>query len=56
MRQGELIGLLWDDIDFEKKVIKVRHTIINGSKEIQESTKTTSSRRVIELSDTVIRI
>lgn len=56
MRQGELLGLLWDDIDFEKKVIKVRHTIIAGSKDIQESTKTTSSRRVIELSDTVIRL
>jgi integrase len=56
MRQGELIGLLWDDIDFEKKVIKIRHTIIAGSKKIQESTKTASSRRVIELSDTVIRL
>ncbi|QNF28514.1 tyrosine-type recombinase/integrase [Metabacillus elymi] len=56
MRQGELIGLLWDDIDFEKQVIKVRHTIINGSKKIQESTKTTSSRRVIELSNTIIRL
>lgn len=54
MRQGELLGLLWDDIDFEKKVIKVRHTIIAGSKEVQESTKTTSSRRVIELSGNVI--
>lgn len=56
MRQGELLGLLWDDIDFEKKVIKVRHTIIAGSKEIQESTKTASSRRVIELSDTVVHL
>lgn len=54
MRQGELLGLLWDDIDFEKKVIKVRHTVIPGLEGVQESTKTASSRRVIELSDTVI--
>ena len=42
MRQGELLGLLWDDVDFEKKVIKVRHTITAGSNEVQESTKTAS--------------
>ncbi|MGN1191187.1 MAG: tyrosine-type recombinase/integrase, partial [Dorea sp.] len=28
MRIGECLGLRWDDLDFEKKIITVNHTII----------------------------
>lgn len=33
MRTGELTGLLWSDVDFEKRIIHVRHSLCYFSKE-----------------------
>jgi integrase len=41
-RKGEILALKWSDIDFEKKIIKVRHSL---SKEGIGPTKTKSSKR-----------
>jgi integrase len=30
MRQGEILGLTWDDIDFENRVLHVRHSLQRG--------------------------
>jgi integrase len=30
MRQGEILGLTWDDVDFERRVIHVRHSLQRG--------------------------
>lgn len=43
MRQGELIGLKWGDIDFRKKFIEVRRGVSRG---VETSTKTHKIRRV----------
>ncbi|MCF8144321.1 MAG: tyrosine-type recombinase/integrase [Deltaproteobacteria bacterium] len=43
MRVGELIGLKWDDIDFEKRTIKIQRTVYNG---IVGPTKNRQSRVV----------
>ena len=43
MRQGELIGLKWGDIDFHKKFIEVRRGVAHG---VESSTKSHKIRRV----------
>lgn len=48
MRTGELIGLKWEDIDFDKKEIFVKRTIGRG---IEDTPKTQSSIRQIEILD-----
>jgi integrase len=42
-RQGEQIGLQWGDIDWKKKFITIRRTVVNGK---VQSTKNRQSRRI----------
>ena len=44
MRKGELIGLLWDCIDLDKKLIRVCRTWCDKSKRIKETTKGRKNR------------
>jgi integrase len=53
MRQGEILGLKWTDIDFEKKTIHIKRGLRKDSKEFTEL-KTEKSRRVIAISDGTI--
>jgi integrase len=55
MRIGEVLGLHWTDIDFEKKMIHVQHTItlVEGSYVIGP-VKTEASDRLIPISDNLI--
>lgn len=39
MRIGEVTGLQWDDIDFEKNIIHVKHTLVHYSDYTQASRK-----------------
>lgn len=57
MRRGEIIGLQWEDIDFEKKVIHVRHNAIIKEKAttITNDLKTKAGKRDIPLSDELAR-
>ena len=34
MRTGEVFSLTWNDIDFEKRLIKVRHNVYSKIKDI----------------------
>jgi len=55
-REGELLGLLWTDVDFERSTISVRRTlagITNGAPQFNEP-KTTRSRRTVKLSGTAM--
>lgn len=56
MRQGEILGLLWSDIDFKEKSINVQRTAIyHGKKlEVKNSPKTESSVRTIRIPDAVV--
>lgn len=47
MRNGELRGLLWSDVDFEKRVIHVRHTLLDNS--TLDTPKTRTSLRDIPM-------
>lgn len=55
LRIGEICGLKWDDIDFEKSILTVRrtvqriHTGVHGTKLIVDTPKSRSSRRAIPI-------
>lgn len=55
LRRGEVIGLKWDAIDFERETITIRHTVtsvhLDGKTQIieQNSAKTKSSIRTLPL-------
>lgn len=53
MRRSEILGLEWRDIDFNKKTITVRRSVIEvkGKVTPQNSTKNNSSNRTITMSD-----
>jgi integrase len=50
MRTGEIDGLKWKYVDFERRIILVRETIVNGE---EDKTKTDSSQRDITISQPV---
>jgi integrase len=47
MRQGELLGLQWKDIDLDTRTLRVNRSVYDG---VISPPKTTSSRRTIRLS------
>ena len=55
LRRSEIVGLKWDAIDFKKKTISIRHTVVqfnlDGQNQIvrKDSTKTKSSCRTLPL-------
>lgn len=49
MRQSEILGLRFKDVDFELGVLRVRQTLSHDGKEIIQDTKTKSSARTITL-------
>lgn len=51
-RQGELLGLKWSDIDFQKKQLQIRRTFNHGR---YFEPKTKGSTRNIDLSPVVVR-
>lgn len=53
MRRGEILGLMWEDIDFDQRIVHVRHNAILGKGEtsIHDTLKTDAGRRDIPLTD-----
>lgn len=57
VRRGELFGIKWGDIDFEKKIVYIHRSITTVNHQVKEKeTKTTASTRTISLSDSVITL
>jgi integrase len=55
LRQGELLGLKWDDVDLEDSSLQVRRTLaITRSGPVFISPKTTGSRRSVKLTSKAI--
>lgn len=54
MRQGEILGLRWSDVDLERGVIQVRRNLLKN-KGVFDNLKTEKSRRVIAISEQVIK-
>lgn len=55
LRQGELFGLRWQDVDIDAGTLTVRHTLRVGTDELAEP-KTDRSRRTLRLSPAVVAI
>jgi integrase len=53
MRQGELLGLRWQDVDLEARTLAVRYTLVSGTDDLAEP-KTERSRRTLRLSATAL--
>lgn len=50
MRQGELLGLAWEDVDLERGVVRVRRTLTRDRGRLSlEKPKTKKSRRTVPL-------
>ena len=55
LRQGELLGLRWEDVDLEAGRLRVRHTLANVDGELTLlEPKTDRSRRTVMLPDAVV--
>ena len=55
MRQGEILGLRWPDVDVDRGLLAVQHSLVHPKGEfILAEPKTASSRRVIHLSATLV--
>lgn len=57
LRKGEIFGLRWRDINFNKQQLTVNTTVVtsNHGIVIQDSTKTKYSRRTVKLTESTIR-
>jgi integrase len=57
LRKGELLGLRWQDISFEEKVLQVRQTVgaLHGKIEFK-GTKRPKSKRTIDLDDPILAV
>ena len=58
LRRSELLGLEWEDVDFNKKIIKVKKRLvkITGGWKHEKKTKNDSSRRKVKLSNKLKKI
>ena len=62
LRIGEICGLKWEDIDFEKSILTVRRTVqrirtgLHGTKLIVDTPKSRASQRSIPISAFIIDI
>lgn len=59
MRRGELLGLCFEDIDFEKKTVTIQHSWVESSdsgKPVLKDCKTDGSYRKMVVSDETLRL
>ncbi|WP_429845053.1 tyrosine-type recombinase/integrase [Brevibacillus sp. FIR094] len=55
MRQGEILGLRWSDVDFEKRNLTIQQTV-NRHREIKQGAKTKKSVRSVALSPETVEV
>ncbi|WP_314591312.1 site-specific integrase [Paenibacillus terrigena] len=56
MRQGEILGLRWQDVDYRQGVIRMQQTLTHRGKAFQVGGKTAQSVRVVALSQETLRL
>ena len=57
LRRGELLGLQWDDLDFEAGTLKVRRQVaMVGGRVVVQEPKTPGSRRVLVLDAGLLKV
>jgi len=53
LRQGELLGLKWEDVDLQEGILRARRTVFNGA---VNAPKTARSNRSVRLTKEAIRV
>lgn len=56
LRRGELMGLRWSDIDFERKILSINQTRTMADVEVVKSPKTEMSKRSLMLVDELVEL
>ena len=57
VRRGEAAGLLWEDVDFTKNILRIRSTVARVNRELKAtSPKTTNARRDIPMTSSVVAL
>lgn len=58
LRRGELLGLRWKDIDFDRRILRVRQQVVreDGRYYISSTLKTPAARRELPLDDDLINL
>lgn len=56
MRQGEILGLRWKDIDFKDQALSIRQTLSNDGKRLKPGAKNKSSLRSILLTEETMNV
>ena len=58
MRRGEILGLKWSDIDFNTQTINIQRAVLYLPNRgiFEDSTKTSSSQRIIKVADTALQL
>ena len=52
LRRSEVLGLKWDSIDFDRKFITIKHTVVNYRGTVEkDTTKNKTSRRTYPMND-----
>ncbi|BCD08908.1 TPA: tyrosine-type recombinase/integrase [Bacillus cereus] len=54
MRQGEILGLRWKDVDFENSCVRITQTLSSDGKDLLPYTKTKSGSRTIDLPEETV--
>lgn len=58
LRRSEILGVTWETVDLDKKVIRITHavTMDSGRRNITGDTKTAGSRRAVPLTDAAVTV
>lgn len=56
MRRGEVLGLRWNDVDFERQRLSIRQTLISVAYEVMQSTPKTHQARAVDLDPETVDI
>jgi integrase len=53
MRQGEILGLRWKDVDFKNECLYIRQTLTHDGKGFKEGAKSKAGNRSIDVENTI---
>ncbi len=56
MRQGEILGLRWKDVDLETGILAITQTLSHDGKELQVGAKTDSGVRTVMIDDDTVKV